>query len=135
MEQLCCQVGGNLAQRLHHKGTVGHQRMRDLQVGFIDVFVAVEQDIDVHGAIGITVDTLVLPAEVAFDGLRCREHLAGRQFCAEQRHGVEERVVALEAPGLRFDERRATDQGADALHQGFDGLEQQRVAVAEIAAE
>ena len=135
MEQLCCQVGGNLGQRLHHKGTVGHQRMRDLQVGVIDVFVAVQQDIDVHGAIGITVDTLMLPAEVAFDGLRCREHFAGRQLSAEQRHGVEEGVVALEPPRFGLDERRAAHEDPYSLHQCLDGLEQQGVAVAKIASE
>ena len=89
--------------------------MRDLQVGFIDSQVVVEQNIDIDGTIRVSrggkerrregVSRFLLAAEVALDTLSSLEELAGSKRCLDEYHAIQEFVLRLEAPRLCLDER------------------------------
>lgn len=82
-----------------------HSRMGNGEVGGGEVKVAVEEDVDVDGAVGVVVaGGLGGAAELAFDGLGGEENLVGREVCVEEDNGVEVAVGGVVSPGFGLDE-------------------------------
>ena len=85
----------DVVQRREHERPLVHPRVRDLEVGLVDVLVAVEQDVDVQGARS--------PADRAhpilelLDAIADVEQLARREIGVDRDHRVEEVVLARTA--------------------------------------
>lgn len=110
----CCVVAGlgsggadgsvhNLAQRFHDEVALVHQRVRNVQVGLVDVQVVVDEYVDVDGTVVILpVGRLALAAQLPLYVLGGGEHLAGCERGAATHTGVEEPVWGVKAPRLGF---------------------------------
>ena len=89
----------HIAQRLQHKSTAVHQRMRQCErVGVQHTAVAVDQ-VDVDEAVGIhAVVRFGSAPHLPFDVLCGVEQLLRREVCIGKQHAVGEGVGTIEAP-------------------------------------
>ena len=87
-----------------------HAGMWNGEVGSGELEVAVEENVDVNGAIGIKGKgaargggCLLLPSEFAFNGLRGAEELLRSEGGLQEDNGVEVRMWGVVPPGLGLD--------------------------------
>lgn len=115
------------------KVALEHAWVRQDEFGSGNVEVIVEEQVDVDGAV-------VIDATCRLDGaskfalylLRPLKTLKGSEFRLNQTCGVEEGMLAAEAPWLCLDEGRDTLHRTDALADKLDGALQQPVPTPEI---
>lgn len=82
-----------LAERTHHEIALVHERMGYLQVGFVDVYVVVEQYVDVDYPVMILpADGLQRAPHLTFDSLRGFKDSARRERCLHTYGGVDKHV-------------------------------------------
>ena len=109
------QVGAELAEGFEHKGAQMEQRVGQFQTWLVDdgasVFVGVEQQVEVYCAVVVAFALLgfVGSPQRDFYLLGHAEQFMGAEACFYAGGSVQERVWAVESPGLGFNKCRAPD--------------------------
>lgn len=107
--------------------------MGQLEVGFVDLQVIIEEEVDVDGAVGVMlVNALMLAAELALYFLCFNQALVWGERSLNLDAAVQELVVRLKAPRFGFDERRTRHHAADPLADKHDGAFHRLLPLAEV---
>lgn len=126
----------NLLQGRHHEVALMHQRMRNLQVGLINMYVIVEQDVDVDDAVTvIAVDRFPRTTQLLLNGLGYPQHLTRLERCLTADAGIEKHIGRREAPRLGLDERRLPQHRADAVAKQLNRIVNEPLAVADVGSD
>jgi hypothetical protein len=120
-------------ERNHHKIALVHQRMRDAEVGLIQGYIVVEQDVDIYRSVVIpAIGRFPASSQKALDALCFQKEVARTELCLHTDAGVEEEVVAPESPRLRLNERGLAHHRANPLSDLLYRRVEQFLAMAKI---